>query len=217
MLARSRFRWLQRGLLTLGLAALALWTRDLVASRSFQANASTRLDAAIVASALARTQPVGTMNVLAPIAVPGAGRRTPPATGSVLGRLEIPRLAISAVVAEGVDLKTLGRAVGHVSSTALPGSRGNCALAGHRDTFLRGLGAVRVNDVIRLVTPERTFTYRVEWTEIVQPTRVDVLDPTTAPSLTLVTCFPFRLVGHAKHRFIVRASLLDPQGPHASL
>jgi len=32
-----------------------------------------------------------------------------------------------------------------------------------------------------------------------------VLDPTTTPALTLVTCYPFYYVGSAPERFIVRA------------
>ena len=95
-------------------------------------------------------------------------------------------------------------------STALPGRPGNCALAGHRDTFLRGLGGVRVNDVIRVVTLERTYTYQVEWSVVVEPRRVDVLDSTATRSLTLVTCYPFRFIGHAPQRFVVRARQVDP-------
>ena len=45
-------------------------------------------------------------------------------------------------------------------------------------------------------------------TAVVEPTRTDVLDPTPEPSVTLVTCYPFYLVGDAPDRFIVRARLL---------
>ncbi len=132
---------------------------------------------------------------------------------AVLGRIEIPRLQIQAIVAEGSDARTLERAVGHVSSTASPGSPGNCGLAGHRDTFFRGLGRVRADDLVRFVTPERTFTYQVEWSRVVEPRRVDMLDSTSAPSLTLVTCFPFRFVGRAPRRFVVRARQIEAAGP----
>jgi sortase A len=130
--------------------------------------------------------------------------------GAVLGRIEIPRLGIAAIVAEGVDSRTLGRAVGHVPFSAQPGKQGNCALAGHRDTFMRGLGGVRVNDVILIVTLGGTHTYRVEWSEVVEPERVDVLDATAASSLTLVTCYPFAFVGRAPQRFVVRAQMVTP-------
>ena len=141
-------------------------------------------------------------------ATPGAGFDPwlGEAAGSgVLGRIEIPRLGITATVAEGTDAETLRRAVGHIPSTARPGSPGNCALAGHRDTHLRGLGGVRVNDVIRIITLARTYLYQVEWGVVVRPQRVDMLDSTATRSLTLVTCFPFQFVGSAPLRFVVRA------------
>ena len=83
-------------------------------------------------------------------------------------------------------------------------------LAGHRDTFFRRLRDIRADDLIRVVTPEGTFTYRVEGTQIVDPEDVWVLNQTAAPALTLVTCYPFTYIGSAPQRFIVRASLTGP-------
>jgi len=40
---------------------------------------------------------------------------------------------------------------------------------------------------------------------VVNPEDVSVLNPTSAPALTLVTCYPFYFVGSAPQRFIVRA------------
>jgi sortase A len=40
---------------------------------------------------------------------------------------------------------------------------------------------------------------------------VEVLDPTPAPALTLVTCYPFEFIGHAPKRFIIRADLVEEQ------
>jgi sortase A len=40
---------------------------------------------------------------------------------------------------------------------------------------------------------------------VVAPDEVEVLADTGYPSLTLVTCYPFRYVGPAPERFIVRA------------
>jgi sortase (surface protein transpeptidase) len=58
-------------------------------------------------------------------------------TSGLIGRIEIPRLELSVVVIEGDDSKTLGRSVGHIPATPLPGQTGNVALTGHRDTFFR--------------------------------------------------------------------------------
>ncbi len=130
--------------------------------------------------------------------------------GTNIGRVEIPRLKISAIVRQGVDDKTLSRAVGHVPYTAMPGQAGNVGLAAHRDTHFRNLRDVREGDRIRFVTTRGTFEYEVDSLTIVTPKNVEVLDPTPNPALTLVTCYPFNFVGHAPKRFIVRAKQVNP-------
>lgn len=123
----------------------------------------------------------------------------------LIGRIVIPRVKVSAVVREGVDNKTLRRAVGHVPGTAMPGQVGNVALAGHRDSFFTGLRDIRKGDQIQLRTLQGDFTYEVDSIRIVLPSNVEVLRTTAEPSLTLVTCYPFNYVGSAPKRYIVRA------------
>ncbi len=125
--------------------------------------------------------------------------------GGVIGEIEVPRLGLKAIVVQGDSEKLLRRAVGHLPETALPGEAGNVALAGHRDGLFRPLRNVRPGDTITLRTPDREFQYQVEWTAVVPPTAVQLIQPTTEPVLTLVTCFPFYYVGAAPERFIVRA------------
>ncbi len=125
--------------------------------------------------------------------------------GALVGRIEIPRLGVSAVVAEGTDEGTLRHAVGHIDDTALPGQIGNVGIAGHRDTFFRPLRNIRLNDIILLTTPRAQYRYRVTSTRVVTPDAVEVLAPTAGETLTLVTCYPFYFVGSAPDRFIVRA------------
>jgi sortase A len=85
-------------------------------------------------------------------------------------------------------------------------------LQAHRDTFFRRLRDIRTDDEVRLVTPEGTFVYAVEGTHIVKPADTWVLNGTTNPVLTLVTCYPFTYVGSAPQRFIVRAAMRSAQG-----
>jgi sortase A len=125
--------------------------------------------------------------------------------GSAIGRIEIPRIGISVIVLEGDDQRTLRRGAGHIPGTALPGEEGNVAIAAHRDTFFRPLRNIRKNDVIMLSSVESTSLYRVESTEVVEPSHTEVLDNTAKPTLTLITCYPFFYVGAAPNRFIVRA------------
>lgn len=212
---RRRLRWLERGALIIGLLSLGLWSGAQLRSWAFQSAESRKLGISP-----RETGPAPTVTSVP--ATSRESRTSTPAKDSArpvaaLGRIEIPRLRIRAMVAEGTDARTLDLAVGHISSTASPGSPGNCGLAGHRDTFFSGLGGVRAGDLVRFSTPERTYTYEVEWSQVVEPDRVDTLDPTPAPSLTLVTCYPFTFVGRAPQRFVVRARQVDaPDDPVAT-
>ncbi len=134
-----------------------------------------------------------------------------PAVGSLIGRIDIPRLLLSVVVVEGIDKTTLRRAVGHIPGTALPGATGNVGLAGHRDTFFRLLNDMRVKDEVQLSTLNGIFKYEVESIRIVGPDNIGVLAPSAENVLTLVTCYPFYFVGPAPKRWIVRARQVSSQ------
>ena len=122
-----------------------------------------------------------------------------------LGRLEIPRIGLSAMVAEGADSRVLRAAVGHVPGTALPGEKGNVALVAHRDTFFRRLGELKLGDEIRMTIPGSSYDYRVAFLDVVDPRETWVQQPATGHALTLVTCYPFHFIGAAPQRFVIRA------------
>jgi len=126
----------------------------------------------------------------------------------IVGRLLIPALDLNVMVLEGTDRWTLNRAVGHIEKTALPGRVGNVGISAHRDGYFRNLGRIARGDEISILTPEKTYTYAVESTHIVNPGDIEVLAPSDQPVLTLVTCFPFYFVGDAPQRFIVKAHLV---------
>jgi sortase A len=136
--------------------------------------------------------------------------------GSLIGRIEIPRLHLSVVVVEGVDKTSLRRAVGHIPGTPLPGEAGNVGLAAHRDTFFRPLKDVKVKDEIQVSSLKGKFTYEVVSLRIVNPENVGVLAPSGENLLTLVTCYPFYFVGPAPQRWIVRAREVSSQAVASS-
>jgi sortase A len=141
----------------------------------------------------------------------------PSRSDGFIGRLEIPRLHISAVVREGDGDEVLDYAVGYLPDTPAPWLPGNSALAAHRDRLFRPLERVRIGDDIRLSTTHGDFRYRVIQTLIVDPNDVWVLEPIPRVNLTLVTCYPFRYVGHAPRRFIVQAEkVVETSLPHAA-
>jgi LPXTG-site transpeptidase (sortase) family protein len=145
----------------------------------------------------------------------GSGRSHPhrfaprSAAGSLVGRVEIPRLGISVVVFEGTDSNILELGAGHWTGSALPGESGNVVMAAHRDTFFRDLRNIRDSDVVNVSTTQGTRRYLVDSTRVVDSHEVGVLAPTPQPSLTLITCYPFEYFGHAPQRFIVRAREIE--------
>ena len=193
-------RWLERGLLVIGAMAL-IWCGLLVADQVIaQRNARDALR-----KAAEERLPAPALEDVTETAP-----RSPVDIGAAIATLSIPRIGLSAAVLHGSDAKTLRRAPGHLEHTAYPGETGNAVIAGHRDTFFRPLRNVRVGDDIFLDASSRRFHYRVTSLQVVNPREVSVLAPTDEATLTLITCYPFWVLGHAPDRFIVRAIRVDP-------
>jgi sortase A len=127
-----------------------------------------------------------------------------------LAVLRISKVHLEIPVLEGTDDLTLNRGVGHIAGTVPPGGDGNIGIAGHRDGFFRVLKDVGPGDTVDLVTPGHTATYIVDRIVLVRPDDVSVLQPRSVSSLTLVTCYPFYYVGSAPERYIVQASIAEP-------
>lgn len=134
--------------------------------------------------------------------------------GDLIGRLSIPRLDARWTLYAGTGDDELLKGPGHLEGTANPGSRGNCVIAGHRDTHFRVLKDIQAGDEIVVESARGTFRYSVTDLKIVYPTNTKLIQPTASDAvLTLVTCFPFYYVGPAPKRYIVRAEMIGPEKP----
>ena len=219
---RAAHRWVHWTLIAFGLACLVLYAAFTVQAALYQRRAKAEINRMIAARHSSAAPPVSAAPEIAesptmtrPSPAPTSG--VPLARGTVIGRIDVPRLQLSAAVAEGDDDSTLRKAVGHLPETPLPWQPGNVALAGHRDALFRPLRDIRIDDEVKLVTSRGDFLYRVRQTRIVNPDDVFVLAPTSQPSLTLITCYPFSFVGHAPQRFIVQAERVEPDLPGFAL
>jgi sortase A len=191
-------QWAQRALFACAVLLLGYCGFALGDAWNFQRRESGELDRLLRDRRMASEGP--------PQAEPStAPRGAPAAMDGLIGRIEIPRLLLSAVVVEGTGKTILRRAVEHIPGTVLPGEPGNVGLAGHRDTFFRPLKDLKIKDEIQLSTPKGNFKYEVESLRVVEPDNVGVLAPSGHNVLTLVTCYPFYYVGPAPQRWIVRA------------
>lgn len=191
-----------------GILALCVWIAGAGAGRIDAARALDRFEALRAADQLPREAPDQTLWSPERVKAWDEARKRV-AAPDVLGVLTIPRLKVKAPIFPGTDDWTLNRGVGLIEDTPSPGSGGNTGIAGHRDSYFRALKDLVTGDVMMLETTHGSDTYRVERIWIVDPTDVSVLDPTTEPSLTLVTCYPFYYVGPAPRRFIVRGVRVD--------
>ena len=101
-------------------------------------------------------------------------------------------------VVNGVSLADLQRGPGHYPGTALPGEKGNFAVAGHRTTYgapFFNLDQLRRGDEVVVTARDgKQYTYKVRAQEIVMPGETWVIEPDPLergrPLLTLTTCNP---------------------------
>lgn len=160
------------------------------------------------ATALTNDTSTTTANVTpaAPVA-----HTNPPVTSTATdlrGLLEIPSLGVRAPLYADTREINLNRGAGLIPGMAEPGEGGNLGVAAHRDGTFRPLENIRVGAAIEVRTADFHYTYHVTSITVVDRTNAALLRHTDEPAITLVTCYPFRFVGPAPRRFVVRG-LLD--------
>lgn len=129
--------------------------------------------------------------------------------GEVFGRLVIGRIGLDVVAVKGHSRSALKKGPGWIAYTDLPSDTGNVGIAGHRTTYggpFRRINELRPGDTIDLYSPYRRYRYAVADASQVTPDRVDVMDSTIDPQLTLSACDP---PYSARYRLIVVAELVD--------
>lgn len=140
----------------------------------------------------------------------------------------IPKIGVTAplvfpeTIEERAVLRALQDGVVHYSGTANPGENGNAVFFGHssNDIWEPGnykfvfvlLEKLSAGDQYEIHYQSRRYIYTVEETKVVEPTELSVLDQTSTPYSTLITCTP---PGTNWRRFIVKAKQTEP-APKAS-
>lgn len=109
-------------------------------------------------------------------------------------RIQIPALSIDAAVVHGTDWEQLKLGVGHDVNSANPGERGNLVLAAHNDVYgelFRYLDRLRPGDEVVVYAAQQRYRYVITGSRIVEPTQVEVMAPTSTPTVTLISCYPY--------------------------
>jgi len=139
-----------------------------------------------------------------------------PAWGDLVARISTTRLGLTWYVVEGVNQGDIASAPGHYPGTALPGQKGNFAVAGHREhNLFWDLDQMRTGDVITVETRHWRYTYVVTHDPIIgDPKAWDQVSPVPPgfqrgdKVLTLTTCDP---KWDNYHRMFVHAKLTSAQ------
>jgi sortase A len=125
-------------------------------------------------------------------------------------RIQIQAINVDAPVVQGDSWDQLKKGVGQHVGSADPGQVGNVVLSAHDDVFgeiFRNLDRLQPGDQVLLFTAQQQFVYIVTSSQIVAPTQVDLMNPTSAPTLTLISCYPYMV---DKNRIVVFAKLQNP-------
>jgi sortase A len=132
---------------------------------------------------------------------------TSPAQGI---RVQIPAINVDAPIVQGDAWEQLKKGVGQHIGTPNPGENGNIVLSAHNDIFgeiFRELDKLQPGDIVILYTNQRQYNYVVTGTQIVEPTRVEVMAPTPNATVTLISCYPYLI---DNQRIVVSAVLQNP-------
>lgn len=109
-------------------------------------------------------------------------------------RIQIPAISVDHPVVQGDGWEQLKKGIGQHIGTSNPGEEGNIVFSAHNDVFgeiFKDLDKLKKGDKIILFTSQRTYTYVVQQSQIVEPTQVEVMAPTREPVVTLISCYPY--------------------------
>jgi len=111
-------------------------------------------------------------------------------------QIQIPAIGLNAPVVLGDGWEQLKKGVGQHVGTANPGETGNVVVSAHNDIFgelFKDLDKLKAGDEVILTTQDKSFTYIVTGTQIVEPTRVDLMAQSSEKLLTMISCYPYRI------------------------
>ncbi len=140
----------------------------------------------------------------------------PPATSETAVQVNIPQINVNHVIVPGVDWEALKLGVGMVLNGVNPGNKqGNLVLSGHNDIYgevFRDLDKLKVGDQFTVRTQTQEFTYAVTSFKIVEPTDVSVMNDRGGSTVTLISCYPYKV---DNKRYVVFAQRVGADGGSA--
>jgi len=123
--------------------------------------------------------------------------------------IRVEAIGVNAPIVQGDSWEELKRGVGQHIGSANPGQTGNLVLTGHNDIYgevFKDLDKLDEGDEIIIYAANNSYTYVVTETQIVAPTDVEVMEATPDATLTLISCYPYRI---DNKRIVVFAELKE--------
>lgn len=130
---------------------------------------------------------------------------------NIIGTIAIPDIDMSIPIAKGVDNNTLALAAGTMREDQEMG-KGNYALAGHnmahgsKILFSPLYYHAKVGQKVYLTDLDKIYTYKITERKFIDADRVDVVNNTKEPIITLITCD-----ATGARRLMVRGKLIKTQ------
>jgi sortase A len=125
-------------------------------------------------------------------------------------RLIVPKLNLDQTIVQGTDWEALKQGVGQLLNGVNPGDEdGNLVLNAHNDIYgelFRHLDQLEPGDRFQVQTRRGIYTYEISEWKVVEPTAVEVLESTSAPTATLISCYPYQI---DDKRIVVFANRVD--------
>ena len=136
-----------------------------------------------------------------------------------VAKLIVPQHDIEQIILAGDSGSSLAFAPGHsLASTAL-NTQGTSMISAHRDTHFSFLKQLKIDELIYVQTKDKTVTYQIRDTQIVDSRTFKLQTGSNRQTLVLVTCYPFEsLTSGGSLRYLVYATpTLDKVKPHENL
>ena len=136
-----------------------------------------------------------------------------PNYGSQYATLQIESLNVNLPLYYGDSLDFLRNGAGQTPTGYFPGEGGSVICMAHNTKgFLRDLPNIQKDAIIKITTSYGEFNYKVYDTKVVHQTQVDAVPIQNQEEiLMLYTCYPINTIGHATHRFIAYAKLVQEE------
>lgn len=133
-----------------------------------------------------------------------------PRYGTKFGQLTIEQSGVDAALYFGDGNAMLRKGVGQYIGSSYPGAGGTVLIAGHNQTYFKGLKNIEAGHIITLKTNYGTYQYRVTETAVKTATDSTAYDlAATKENLVLYTCYPFSRAGLTSKRFFVYAEYVS--------